>query len=163
VWTVEQTALVCIAAYALDEGEMSAAATDLGGGHSDLMANPELRDYPGAPNVPAPPTGKDQDAYITQAAFRAGLRRRRPRRQGRRYGRHPAPGNPTQPRQPLRTTGLKTIPSWYLVAHNDKAIPPEAERFMAARAHAHRRDQQLTRLNGEPPRDVTKLILSRRC
>ena len=31
----------------------------------------------------------------------------------------------------------KTIPSWYLVAKNDKAIPPEAERAMAARAKAH--------------------------
>jgi pimeloyl-ACP methyl ester carboxylesterase len=31
----------------------------------------------------------------------------------------------------------KTIPSWYLVASQDHAIPPTAERFMAARMHAH--------------------------
>jgi pimeloyl-ACP methyl ester carboxylesterase len=30
----------------------------------------------------------------------------------------------------------KTIPSWYLVASQDHAIPPATERFMAARAHA---------------------------
>jgi pimeloyl-ACP methyl ester carboxylesterase len=28
----------------------------------------------------------------------------------------------------------KTIPSWYLVANQDRIIPPEAERAMAARA-----------------------------
>jgi pimeloyl-ACP methyl ester carboxylesterase len=31
----------------------------------------------------------------------------------------------------------KTIPSWYMVARNDHAIPPATERFMAARAGAH--------------------------
>ncbi|WP_328921226.1 alpha/beta hydrolase [Streptomyces sp. NBC_00208] len=31
----------------------------------------------------------------------------------------------------------KTIPSWYLVAKNDHAIPTAAERFMADRAHSH--------------------------
>ena len=30
----------------------------------------------------------------------------------------------------------KTIPSWYLVATQDHAIPPATQRFMAARAHA---------------------------
>jgi pimeloyl-ACP methyl ester carboxylesterase len=30
----------------------------------------------------------------------------------------------------------KTIPTWYLVATQDRAIPPATERFMAARAHA---------------------------
>ncbi|MFI0811901.1 alpha/beta fold hydrolase [Streptomyces echinatus] len=31
----------------------------------------------------------------------------------------------------------KTIPSWYLVATHDQAIPPAAQRFMAKRAAAH--------------------------
>lgn len=31
----------------------------------------------------------------------------------------------------------KTIPSWYLVAKQDRAISPDLERFMAKRAHAH--------------------------
>src|SRR5437867_11633468 len=30
----------------------------------------------------------------------------------------------------------KTIPSWYMVATQDQALPPAAERFMAQRAHA---------------------------
>lgn len=35
------------------------------------------------------------------------------------------------------TPGWKSIPSWFLVADDDHLIPPAAERFMAARAHAH--------------------------
>jgi pimeloyl-ACP methyl ester carboxylesterase len=31
----------------------------------------------------------------------------------------------------------KTIPSWYMVANQDRAIAPNLERFMAARMHAH--------------------------
>ncbi|WP_249044482.1 alpha/beta hydrolase, partial [Crossiella equi] len=31
----------------------------------------------------------------------------------------------------------KEIPSWYLVARQDNAIPAAAQRFMAERAHAH--------------------------
>ena len=130
-------ALVYVAAYALDEGESLAAAGDLGGGHSDLLANVEFRDYPGAPAVPGTPTGKDQDAYINQAAFRAVFAADVP----------PAKASVMAATQrPLTLLGLltpsgppawKTIPSWYLVARNDHAIPPEAERAMAARAHAH--------------------------
>ncbi|MEV6862666.1 alpha/beta hydrolase [Streptosporangium subroseum] len=39
--------------------------------------------------------------------------------------------------EPSGTPAWKTIPSWYLVAKNDHAIPAAAERFMAKRAHAH--------------------------
>jgi pimeloyl-ACP methyl ester carboxylesterase len=31
----------------------------------------------------------------------------------------------------------RSLPSWYMVAQDDHAIPPAAERFMARRAHAH--------------------------
>jgi pimeloyl-ACP methyl ester carboxylesterase len=39
--------------------------------------------------------------------------------------------------EPSGAPAWKTIPSWYLVADQDHAIPPAAERFMAQRAHAH--------------------------
>ncbi|WP_406434362.1 alpha/beta fold hydrolase [Streptomyces sp. NBC_01589] len=39
--------------------------------------------------------------------------------------------------EPSGTPAWKTIPSWYLVADADHLIPPDAERFMARRAHAH--------------------------
>jgi pimeloyl-ACP methyl ester carboxylesterase len=38
---------------------------------------------------------------------------------------------------PSGPAGWKTLPSWYMVASNDNAIPPVAERAMAARAGAH--------------------------
>ncbi|MEU6370243.1 hypothetical protein ABZ876_32110 [Streptomyces sp. NPDC046931] len=38
--------------------------------------------------------------------------------------------------EPSGTPAWRTIPSWYLVARDD-ALPAAAERFMAARAHAH--------------------------
>jgi pimeloyl-ACP methyl ester carboxylesterase len=39
--------------------------------------------------------------------------------------------------EPSGTPAWTTIPSWYLVARDDHAIPAAAERFMASRAHAH--------------------------
>ena len=38
---------------------------------------------------------------------------------------------------PSGAPAWKTIPSWYLVASNDHAIPPATQRFMAQRAGAH--------------------------
>jgi pimeloyl-ACP methyl ester carboxylesterase len=35
------------------------------------------------------------------------------------------------------TPAWRTIPSWYMVANQDRAIAPNLERFMAARMHAH--------------------------
>jgi hypothetical protein len=64
-------ALAYIAAYALAEREQLAAANALGGGHSDLLDNIELRDYPGA--LPLPPEaggGLDKAAYIKQESLR---------------------------------------------------------------------------------------------
>jgi pimeloyl-ACP methyl ester carboxylesterase len=37
---------------------------------------------------------------------------------------------------PSGEAAWKTIPSWYLVATQDRAIPPATQRFMATRAHA---------------------------
>ena len=39
--------------------------------------------------------------------------------------------------QPSTAPGWQTIPSWYMVANQDRAIAPNLERFMAARMHAH--------------------------
>ncbi|HEX4865299.1 MAG TPA: alpha/beta hydrolase [Acidimicrobiales bacterium] len=36
-----------------------------------------------------------------------------------------------------KETAWRTIPSWYLVAQNDRAIPPDVERTMARRAGSH--------------------------
>ena len=39
--------------------------------------------------------------------------------------------------EPSGPPAWRTIPSCYLIARDDHAIPPPAERAMAARAHAH--------------------------
>ena len=57
------------------------------------------------------------------------------------------------------TPAWETIPSWYMVANQDRAIAPNLERFMAARMHAHTVD-----VNGPhlimltDPGAVTRLI-----
>lgn len=39
--------------------------------------------------------------------------------------------------QPVQAAAWRSIPSWYLVAKQDKALNPELQRYMAKRAHAH--------------------------
>lgn len=42
--------------------------------------------------------------------------------------------------EPSAAPAWKTVPSWYLVARDDKVIPPAAQRFMAQRAGAQVRE-----------------------
>jgi pimeloyl-ACP methyl ester carboxylesterase len=39
--------------------------------------------------------------------------------------------------EPTAQSAWKTIPSWYLVAQDDRVIPPDVERYMAERAGSH--------------------------
>lgn len=130
-------ALVYIAAYALDEGESAGAATSLGGGTSDLVSNLEFRPYPGAPVID-PNTGQhDADGYLSQASFRKIFAADVPAPLTATMAAGQRPGTLLSLGEPSGVPAWRTIPSWYLVAHDDKAIPPEAERFMAERAGAH--------------------------
>lgn len=55
----------------------------------------------------------------------------------------------------------RTIPSWYLIARNDKTIPPEAQRVMAARAGAKTRAISSSHaVMVSHPQAVTDLILT---
>jgi pimeloyl-ACP methyl ester carboxylesterase len=62
--------------------------------------------------------------------------------------------------QPSGVPAWKTIPSWYLVANQDHAIPPAAERFMAHRmgAHTEQIDSSHVAMISHP-KAVTELIL----
>ncbi|WP_433201047.1 alpha/beta fold hydrolase [Dactylosporangium sp. CS-047395] len=131
-------ALVYIAAYALAEGEAVAQANELGGGHSTLLDNVELRDYPGAP--PLPPEvggGADKEATIKQATFRQIFAADVPAGQAAVMAATQRPAALISLITPSGPPAWKTVPSWYLVARDDKAIPPAAERAMAKRAGAH--------------------------
>ena len=121
--------LVYVTAYALDQGESVAAANGLGGGHTDVTRHLVVRPYPGAP-------AGDGDAYIDPAWFHQLFAQDLPRSTTDFMGATQRPGALGALVTPSGTPAWKTIPSWYLVAKQDRIIPPEAERVMAARAHA---------------------------
>jgi pimeloyl-ACP methyl ester carboxylesterase len=128
--TANVSALVFIAAYAPDEGETLLTAGALDGASNDLGEHLVVRPYPGAPEG-------DGDAYIDPAVFHHQFCADLPAdvaavmavsQRGVTLSCLGAPSGPA---------GWKTIPSWYMVASNDNAIPPVAERAMAARAGSH--------------------------
>ena len=62
---------------------------------------------------------------------------------------------------PSGPAGWKTLPSWYMVASNDNAIPPAAERAMAARAGAHTVEISSSHVAFiSHPQETTDLILA---
>ena len=63
--------------------------------------------------------------------------------------------------QPSGAPAWKRIPSWYLVGLQDKAVPPAAQEFMAARAHSHTVEISSSHASlVSHPGAVTSLILS---
>ncbi|MGW6926408.1 alpha/beta fold hydrolase [Streptomyces sp. NPDC054950] len=122
-------ALVYIAAYAPTEGESVAQATALGDGSSELLQHVITRPFPGA-------TPGDADAYLDPAFFRQVFAQDLPLSQTTQMAATQRPAAFTTLTQAAPVPAWRTIPSWYLVARNDRTIPPQAERAMAARAHA---------------------------
>ncbi|KQW53230.1 alpha/beta hydrolase [Nocardioides sp. Root1257] len=122
-------ALVYVAAYAPDEGESVAAANELGGGHTVVTDHLVLRPYPGAPEG-------DADAYIDPAWFHRLFAQDLPRSTTAFMAATQRPGALSALVSPSGEPGWRTIPSWYLVARQDRIIPPHAERRMAKRAGA---------------------------
>jgi len=146
-------ALVYIAAYALDEGESVAAANALGGGHTEVTDHLIVRPYPGA----APGDG---DAYIDPTHFHRLFAQDLPRDTTRLMAATQRPGALAALVTPSGPPAWKTIPSWYLVARQDRIIPPEAERAMAERAGATTVEINSSHVAMmSHPGDVTKLIL----
>lgn len=118
-------ALVYIAAFAPDQGESALAI---------------LGRYPGSQLAPAlvvRPFPGGQDAYIDQAAFRRVFAADVPAHQERLMAADQRPIAVAALAQASSVPAWRTIPSWFLVARADHAIPPAAEQAMAQRAHAH--------------------------
>ncbi|TIC84876.1 alpha/beta hydrolase [Nocardioides sp. GY 10113] len=122
-------ALVYVAAYAPAEGESLAAANELGGGHTEVADHLDFRPYPGAPEG-------DGDATIRLDAFHRLFAQDVSRREARFMGVSQRPAAVSTLFAPSGPPAWAEIPSWYLVANQDRIIPPEAERAMAARAGA---------------------------
>ena len=121
--------LVYVAAYAPDEGESVAAANQLGGGHTEVTDHLIVRPYPGAP-------AGDADAFIDPAYFDGLFAQDLPRSTADVMAATQRPGALAALLTPSGAPAWKTIPSWYLVANQDRIIPPQAERVMAERANA---------------------------
>ena len=121
--------LVYIAAYALAEGESVQAANALGGGHTDVIDHLVLRPFPGA-------SAGDADAYIDPDFFPQLFAQDIPESVAQSMAASQRPGALASLVVPSGPAAWETIPSWYMVAKNDRIIPPEAERAMAARANA---------------------------
>ncbi|MBW9111807.1 alpha/beta hydrolase [Microbacterium ureisolvens] len=123
------TSLVYIAAYALDEGESVAAANSLGGGHTEVTDHLVIRPFPGA-------SEGDADAYIDPAFFPDLFAQDVPKTLARTMAASQRPGSYASLITPSGPPAWQSIPSWYMVATQDRIIPPEAERVMAERAGA---------------------------
>ena len=88
-----------------------------------------MRPFPGAGSG-------DGDAYIDPAHFHRLFAQDLPRATAGVMAATQRPGALAALVTPSGPPAWKTIPSWYLVAKQDRIIPPEAERAMAARARA---------------------------
>ncbi|MFF3562015.1 alpha/beta fold hydrolase [Streptomyces sp. NPDC002574] len=119
-------ALVYIAAFAPDQGESSLGITSEYPG-SRLPSSLVVRPFPGG----------GQDAYIDPAAFKKVFAADVPTGEARLMAAGQRPVALAALAAPSSAPAWRTIPSWYLVAGADQAIPPAAERAMAQRAHSH--------------------------
>lgn len=119
-------ALVYVAAFAPDQGESSLGITGQYPG-SQLPSSLVVRSFPGG----------GQDASIDQAAFRKVFAADVPAARTRLMAAEQRPVAVAALAAPSSAPAWRSIPSWYLVAGADQAIPPAAERAMAERAHAH--------------------------
>ena len=123
-------ALVYIAGFAPDEGESLFQLVTMNPGSEIGPATTIGRPYP------LPDGGEGIDLYLTREGVRTAFAADLPRRTTdlmfatQRPFSEEAFGSPSGP------PAWKSIPSWYLVASQDRAIPPATQRFMAERAGA---------------------------
>jgi pimeloyl-ACP methyl ester carboxylesterase len=115
------TALVYIAAFAPDEGESV----------SSLIKDPP-------PGAPAPPILPPQDGYLLldRAKFHASFAADLDRGKAEFLADSQVPWGIEALNGTVSRPAWKIKPSWYLVATDDRMIPPPAQRLMAKRAGA---------------------------
>jgi pimeloyl-ACP methyl ester carboxylesterase len=122
-------ALVYIAAFAPDQGESIFELTGRYPG-SHLPAATRLRPFP------VPGGGAGADAYIDPADFRDVFVGDAAADTAAVMAAAQRPLSVDAGNGKTAAVAWKSIPSWYLVATEDHAIPPDAERFMAGRARS---------------------------
>lgn len=118
-------ALVYIAAFAPDVGDSIATLQAMNPGSEVGLSTLTLRPYPGG-----------VDAYITPSVFHRVFCADVPTSTAAVMAATQRPIDVAVVAEPSGPPAWRTIPSWYLVASDDHAIPPATERFMAKRAGA---------------------------
>jgi pimeloyl-ACP methyl ester carboxylesterase len=111
--------LVYIAAFAPDKGESVAT----------LIANP-------APGAPVPPILPPQDGFLMldKEKFAASFAADVPQDQAEFMAKSQVPWGLQALEGTVREAAWRSKPSWYLVATDDRMIPPPAQRLMSKRA-----------------------------
>ena len=122
-------ALVYVAAFAPDRGETLGQILAMNPGSEAVPPNLTFRPYPGG-----------LDTYITPSVFREVFCADVPAKTAALMAAEQRPLDVATLGEPSGTPGWRTIPSWYLVAQDDHAIPAATERFMAQRAGATTRE-----------------------
>ena len=126
---VNVKALVYIAAFAPDQGESALGLTGMNPG-SQLGAALVVRPY-------AVTGGGGLDGYVDQMKFRAVFAADVPAATADLMAAEQRPVALAALQGAGGVPAWKTLPSWYLVAGADQAIPAATEKFMAERAGAH--------------------------
>ena len=119
-------ALVYVAAFAPDEGETVEALTGLNPGSG--LADPA--------NLVVRPHSAGADGYINPTAFHDVFAADLPRDVTDVMAASQRPADLGTLFEPSGPAAWETIPSWYVVASEDRTIPPATQRFMAGRAGA---------------------------
>jgi len=127
-------ALVYVAAFAPAEGETAGQLTGMFPGSQLTEANLIPRPYP----ISETETG--YDAYIRPAVFHRVFCADLPEKVAAAMAAAQRPGALSTLTEHSGPAAWTTIPSWYLVARQDRAIPPATQRFMADRMKAHTRE-----------------------
>jgi pimeloyl-ACP methyl ester carboxylesterase len=125
----EVKALVYIAAFAPDLGDTVGGLNAMNPGSQLGPDALVFRPFPGG-----------VDAYIAPGAFRSAFASDLPRRTTDTMATAQRPIAANVLGEPSGDPAWATIPSWYLVATEDNAIPPATQRFMAQRAGAVTRE-----------------------
>ncbi|MFD8229278.1 alpha/beta fold hydrolase [Streptomyces massasporeus] len=123
-------ALVYAAAIAPEKGE---SANDILG----AFPGSELPTALNQVSYPLSTGGEGTDLYVKPDKFRAAFAADVPAHEAAAMAAAQRPIDASALGAKSENAAWHTIPSWYLVARNDRTIPPAAQRHMAERAHAH--------------------------
>jgi pimeloyl-ACP methyl ester carboxylesterase len=123
--------LVYVAAFAPAEGDSTGGLSNMFPGTMLTPENLILRDYP-----TTDPEALGTEGYINPDMFREVFAGDMPRRTTDVMAATQRPAELASLGQPSGPPAWASIPSWFVVARNDNAIPADAQRFMADRAGA---------------------------